>query len=99
MSHKSARIFLKRAHQFFEKHPDHEKPLMGDLLHWGSAIIGHTHYQDFGELLSSQLDHGVKEARKRGVETSVEEIVEGLFSPDPAGEISADIIFGRFQLL
>ncbi|MFH1970825.1 MAG: hypothetical protein ABIJ05_00370 [Patescibacteria group bacterium] len=51
-----------------------------------------------GEILTSQIEYRVEEHCKAGNQITTEEFVEMLFSPNPKGEINADIIIGRIQI-
>lgn len=88
-------IFKKRAIEFKKVNPEESKRLVGNLLEWASAVeLGST----LGQILASQIDYQVQEHCKSGNPITTEQFVEMLFSPNPKGEIDADIIMGRLQL-
>jgi len=92
----TTRAFLDRVRRFHEEHPKEFEDLFGELMYWASSVAPSVNTS--GEVITSQIEYNVEQIRKRGVEISVEEYIDDLFSPNPAGEISADIIMGRFQL-
>ncbi|MEK7565565.1 MAG: hypothetical protein AAB506_00785 [Patescibacteria group bacterium] len=88
-------IFLKRAKGFEKKNPEEARHLMGELLAWGSAVGESAGGGSLGDLIARQIDSVVDRSNGRITAT---DFVNGLFSPNPRGEITADVIMGRFQL-
>ena len=88
--------FLKRVERFDEEHPEESKALWGEVMLWGAAVGSRG--ETLGEIIATQIEYSVEQIRKRGVQISAEEYIDNLFSPNPAGEISTEIIMGRLQL-
>lgn len=99
MSDKIASIFLKRVCKSFESNPHQKNQLIGDLLLWGAMIMERQPNTTLGDLITSQLMSAVGEPCKGDINSKVEEVVDGLFAKNPSGELDADIVFARFQLL
>lgn len=88
-------IFEARAIEFQKVNPVESRKLAGNLLEWASAIpIEGT----IGDIVASQISFILENGRKTEPTLTAEQVVEGLFSPNPKGEIDADIIMGRLQL-
>ena len=91
-------IFLDRVTRFSDKYPEEGKILYGSLLEWASSPEIAARVNSLGEAIESQITSCIDEMRKHGRKVSVAKFIEGLFLPNPAGEISADIVMGRFQM-
>jgi hypothetical protein len=90
------RAFLDRVNKFNEEYPEASKDLYGELLLWASVVASPG--ETAAKVIESQIEYSVGQIRKSGGQITVEEYLDGLFSLNSAGEISADIIMGRFQL-
>ena len=82
--------------KFDQEHPEEAHHLRGELMAWFCAV-GRPGEAP-GETIADQIEYNVAQIRNSGTQISVEDYLDGLFSPNPAGQISADIIMGRFQL-
>jgi hypothetical protein len=97
----TVQVFLDRAKQFHDEYPEESGHLLGELMLWGAAVVDSGHVTGGGtlaDMVASQIDYSVQASREAGSQITTEEFVEGLFSENPDGEISADIIMGRLQL-
>ena len=93
--------FLEKIKKLNEENPEQSKLLYGELMLWGASVAAAEKVPAetaLGEIIESQINFAVQKQREKGRQITVEEFVEGLFSPNPAGEISAEIIMGRLQL-
>jgi hypothetical protein len=54
-------------------------------------------HRTLGDLLALHIE-SARNVQISDNPVSIEEYVDGLFSPNPRGEITADIIMGRLQL-
>lgn len=95
-----AYIFIKRASKFSDENQAQGKLLYGEMMLWASLVVEKKPFlETAGGAISSQLVHGLTSARKNDPELTMENLVDSLFSENPQGEVSAEIIMGRFQLL
>jgi hypothetical protein len=103
MSHRvqgSAQLFIERASKFSEDFPKEGERLYGELLTWGLAVMeSHPLLGNTAEVLSTQLASGLERVQNKESEFTMEALIDSLFSKNPQGEISAEIIVGRLQLL
>jgi len=88
--------FLEKMQKFEKKNPEEAMFLRGELDIWALAVGAPGEAR--AETIANQIESSVGRIRKNGVQISIEEYLDGLFSLNPAGEISADIIMGRLQL-
>ena len=87
------KTFAERANKFAEEFPEESDALKGEMLDWASVVSGLSGGGTLGDTIRAQI---MAISDKQGCPP--DDVIESLFSPNPDGEISADIIMGRFQL-
>ena len=88
-------VFEARAIQFQKANPIESRRLAENLFEWSSVVPMEG---TIGDIIASQIGFILENGRKTEPNLTVQEVVEGLFSPNPSGEIDAGIIMGRLQL-
>lgn len=90
-------LFQTAVRKLRRENPVEAERLGGNLLEWASVVSGGEELT-LAQVLERQIVFAIERVRGTGKQTTPQEYIDGLFSKNPKGELTADIIMGRLQL-